>query len=330
MQDSQPMFSLVVPIYNVEAYLEECLDSIASQTNRDFEVILVDDGSTDSSGKVADAFQKENAGAFPIHVIHQANRGLSAARNCGIAHASGTYVLCVDSDDYIISGTLESLQRKLDEAPYDMVFFRFQTFSTVKNEHIKTGSFPNAQSVGSKDALTFLFSKRLESYAWSFVAKRELYRNIHFPVGRNYEDKATTYRLIADSKKIGLLNEPLYRYRLRLGSIVHKMSAADVDSELKNCSEQRAFLERSYPELLDLQSSYYAYELLIDYWKCSYTKSLSSGERRRLQRILSQELHKLAVLSGTSNWGKGMRMRYMLMRLHVLAPIQRFRIWLRR
>ena len=121
----------------------------------------------------------------------------------------------------------------------------------------------------------------------------------------------------------------MYRYRLRPGSITHKISAADVDGELKTCSEQRAFLEGSYPELLDLQSSYLAYELLGDYWRCSHTESLSSGERRRLQRILSQELHKLAVLSGTSNWGKGMRIRYMLMRLHVLAPIQRFRHWLR-
>ena len=328
MKESQPLFSLVVPVYNVESYLGQCLDSIVAQTNRNFEVILVDDGSTDSSGKLADAFQEENSDAFPIRVVHQTNQGLSAARNCGISHASGEYILCIDSDDYIVPETLEALQEKLREAPYDapydMVFFRFQEFDENGAGIIRPVSFPDVHSFSVEGALEALFSKHLENYAWSFVAKRRLYRDIHFPVGRNYEDKATTYRLMAVSNRVGLLDRDLYRYRQRQESIVHNVAVADINSELKNCEEQRAFLRGHFPQLLDVQSAYYAYEFLVDYRNCSISRSLQVDERRNSQLLIANRLRELAS-QGTHYWNHSVYFHYLLIRLHLLAPLQRIK-----
>lgn len=324
MKKSQPLFSLVVPVYNVESYLGQCLDSIVAQTNRNFEVILVDDGSTDSSGKLADAFQEENADAFPIRVVHQTNQGLSAARNCGISHASGEYVLCIDSDDYIVPETVEALQGKLQEAPYDMVFFRFQEFDENREGDVRPISFPSVLSMRNVETLEALFTKHLENFAWSFLAKRDLYSDIHFPVGRNYEDKATTYRLIAASQQIGFLDKSLYRYRQRQGSITHNASIADVNSELLNCAEQRAFLGKNFPQLLVAQSGYYAYEFLIDYRNCSQSSKLTPKERRYTHSLLSHEMGQLAS-SSEGSWSKGLYLRYLLIRLHVMSPIQRLK-----
>lgn len=321
---SRPMFSLIVPVYNVESYLGECLDSIVAQTNRDFELILVDDGSTDSSGKLADAFQKKNADAFPIQVVHQTNQGLSAARNCGISHASGEYILCIDSDDYIIPETLQALQEKLQEASYDMVFFRFQEFDENGQRDIRPVLFPSAMSMRNAETLEALFTKHLENFAWSFLAKRELYSDIHFPIGRNYEDKATTYRLIAASRQVGLLDKSLYRYRQRQGSITHNASIADVKSELLNCAEQRAFLEKNFPQLLVAQSGYYAHEFLIDYRNCSQSSKLSPRERQHAHALIRHEMSQLAS-SSEGSWSKGMYLRYLLIRLRVLSPIQRLK-----
>ena len=105
-KNKSPLVSVVVPIYNTEKYLRNCLDSIIAQTNQNLEILLVDDGSTDSSGKIADSYAKKDT---RIKVIHQKNTGLSSARNTGINHSSGEYLTFVDSDDYIATQMIEKM-----------------------------------------------------------------------------------------------------------------------------------------------------------------------------------------------------------------------------
>lgn len=326
----KPRFSFIVPIFDVEKYLNECLNSLMVQGGDDFEIILIDDGSTNSSGAIADAFEKKYGAAVPIRVIHQENQRLSAARNRGIAQANGTYIICIDSDDCLVPGALIALREKLNTTPYDIVFYKFREFSEKGDGEIRPRTFPDVHSTDGKTALVSLFSKQLENYSWSFAARRELYTGIEFPVGRNYEDKATTYRLIAVSNRIGFIDRVLYRYRQRLGSITHSVSASDIIGEIQTCAEQRSFLAQNYSQLLDLQAKYYAYEFMIDYRNCSLSQNLVPKERRHLQAMIANELRHLAASSDTSRWDVRMCLRYFLVRTHLLFPIQRCKFLIKR
>lgn len=117
------MISVIIPIYNVEEYLEKCVNSVLNQTYSDLEIILVDDGSTDNSGKICDELKnKDNR----IIVIHQENQGLSAARNAGIAKALGEYIAFVDSDDYIMEDMYETLYKNLEKTDADISICKYQ------------------------------------------------------------------------------------------------------------------------------------------------------------------------------------------------------------
>ena len=135
-----PVFSVIVPVYNVEPYLKRCLDSILCQTFSDFELILVDDGSTDRSGEICDAYAEQNE---RIRVIHQENKGLSAARNTGLDHAQGTFVYFVDSDDYLRENLLERVFESFGEDT-DLVTFNCLHIDIDGEEHCwerETGTF---------------------------------------------------------------------------------------------------------------------------------------------------------------------------------------------
>ena len=117
---NNPVVSVIIPVYNVEKYLEECIDSVLAQTYQNIEIILVDDGSTDSSGLICDRYAEKNTN---ISVIHQKNSGLSAARNSGLNKANGDYIYFLDSDDYISADAIEKLFSIAENDKSDIVFF---------------------------------------------------------------------------------------------------------------------------------------------------------------------------------------------------------------
>ena len=119
------MVSIIVPIYNVEQYISKCIESILAQTYRDFELILVDDGSPDNCGKICDEYAKQDS---RVHVIHQENKGVSAARNAGISLAKGEYIMLVDSDDFITENMLEKMHDCIAESGSDIVICGMNTF----------------------------------------------------------------------------------------------------------------------------------------------------------------------------------------------------------
>lgn len=214
------LVSVIIPIYKVEQYLERCVDSIKNQTYANLEIILVDDGSPDSCGKMCDAFALTDQ---RIKVVHKQNGGLSDARNAGIKCAQGAYYLFVDSDDYIAQDMIEILVKDLEEADADIAMCTYDLFdeNDVHTQMPFDQAGPIVTMSGAEAAKRLLFYHEPQMVvAWNKLAKRELWENRIFPVGKQHEDDFTSYSLLYESSKVTVRNEALYHYFQRRDSII--------------------------------------------------------------------------------------------------------------
>lgn len=213
--------SIIVPVYNVEKYVYDCIKSIVNQTYKDIEIILVNDGSTDSSGKICDDWKQNDS---RIKVIHKENGGISEARNSGIDIAIGDIYVFVDSDDLICNDMIETLvfyQQKYDadivQAPY-MEFINEEDINIVKKDIKST-------VVTGIEAIKNIYDKNLaleSTVVWNKAYKAKLFNKIRFPKGKIHEDEFTTYKLFYLSKKVAYIDKVVYLYRKRPGSIMDK------------------------------------------------------------------------------------------------------------
>ncbi len=215
------MISVVVPVYNVENYIERCLDSILNQTYRDLEIILVDDGSTDNSGRICDEYEKSDS---RIKVIHRENGGLSAARNTGIKASCGEYLIFIDSDDYIHPKMLEILAGNLINNQSDIAICGFKKIydDEVTEYEEKPGTTISIYS--GREACLNMYDDRLAVMtvvAWNKLYKRSLFENIFYPEGKIHEDEFTTYKLLYNSGRVVYFDGELYYYVQRKGSITN-------------------------------------------------------------------------------------------------------------
>ncbi len=214
------LFSVIVPVYNVADYLPKCMDSLLRQQCGDWEIILVDDGATD--GKCP-ALCDEYGAKYPalVRVIHQANGGLGAARNTGIAAARGDYLLCLDSDDTVAPNTLARLAEEIEKTHADMYVFSFRY---VEESGEERPAEPRASRVDGEPT-TLAASPELlldPPMAWCRLCRRELYvdNGIRFPGRVWYEDLCTTPSLLLKAGSVVQLEDPFYGYLLRQGSIM--------------------------------------------------------------------------------------------------------------
>lgn len=243
-----PLISVIVPIYNVEKYVRKCLESLRGQTLKQIEVICIDDGSTDSSGAIADEYcntdAEGNGKEWPvIRVIHTENCGLSAARNRGIDEARSEWLMFVDSDDWVEPGFCEIPYRDAIENHADMVIFRA--------EQVRDGVVQKPRisytSVGIVDEIT---AHEFGGWAvWNKLYKRALFDYIRYPEGMVYEDYATTHKLVHIANTIVLVRECLYHYIYRIDSISNTNRSTDSRDSFYSKSERYFdLLSYGYPE----------------------------------------------------------------------------------
>lgn len=216
------MISVIVPVYNVERTLDRCIQSILKQTFKDFEIILVNDGSTDKSGNICDEYAIKYSN---IRVIHKENEGLGPTRNRGIVESKGEYIYHCDSDDWIREDLLEKAYNSIVETNADVVFFGYQIFTEEDNKIIpyKTVHIEKNTIVESKQ-IKKLF---IEHFFTSFVmmsACNRLYKksflvdnNLFFPALRRSQDMAYSFMLFNELKKISLIDEEFYCYIIQPG-----------------------------------------------------------------------------------------------------------------
>lgn len=212
--------SVIVPVYNVEKHLRKCLDSIAEQTYKSLEIILVDDGSTDTSGSICDEYALRDE---RFTVVHNENGGVSMARNVGLDKATGEYIMFVDSDDYIENNIAEALIKQIEQYDADMSMCGFKYADTDGSTWNQT-DIATAEGCISSDE----FWRRFYSGAriigvtlWAKLYKRSLWQNIRFPIGKLHEDEFVTHLIMKNCRNIAVTKMPLYYYVQREGSIMN-------------------------------------------------------------------------------------------------------------
>lgn len=213
-----PKISVIIPVYKVEKYLNRCVDSVLNQDFEDFELILVDDGSPDNSGKICDEYAKMDS---RVKVIHKENGGLSDARNAGIEIARGDYLNFIDSDDWVELDYLSILYNNAKKYDADISVVNLHKEydnRREKSENVKTGLFE------SNDIMSMLYDKEMSIYlnvACAKLYRRKLFLTHRYPVGKLHEDGFTTYKLFQEANKIYLSDADLYFYYQREGSIMN-------------------------------------------------------------------------------------------------------------
>ncbi|WP_053984383.1 glycosyltransferase family 2 protein [Niameybacter massiliensis] len=253
--NKQPILSIIVPVYNVEKYLPKCIESILNQTFNDFEVILVDDGSTDKSGELCDDYQELDS---RLQVIHQKNVGLGGARNVGISLSRGRYIGFVDSDDTIHPQMYTILLNEVEQSQSEIGICRYQCYAEGRPPKMLNISTYETREMQTEEALRQLLKGQLYRHSvCNKVFKRELVKTVLFPVGKIYEDNFFTYRAIAQAHKVKYVHLTLYYYLQREGSIVHR-SFSEKNLEILNAGEDIIqFINKQYPNLqMDAECAY--------------------------------------------------------------------------
>lgn len=245
------LISIIVPIYDVEKYLNRCILSILNQTYKNFELILVDDGSNDQCPEICDGWAKKDG---RIKVIHKKNGGLSDARNAGIKVASGEYIAFVDSDDWISEFYLEYLWRALVESNCDIV----ECEITRVSENVSGGDdsikkYEKTNIYDTEKALEYLITDQcFHQYVWNKLYKCSVIQGILFEKGKTNEDEFWTYQIFGNAKKVGKIEIPLYYYLYRDTSIMGaKYSIKRLDA-LDAKLQRQKYIEERYPDLKNI------------------------------------------------------------------------------
>lgn len=256
----QPLISVIIPVYKVEPYLRRCIDSVINQTYTNLEIILVDDGSPDNSPAICDDYaQKDNR----VKVIHKENGGLSSARNAGINVAIGEFLSFIDSDDWIHPNYIETLISDLLTNNADISIVE----NIVTSTQPKNASISNTvQILTAYEALERLFKKQEIAFivSWGKLYKKELFKDIHFPIGRFHEDEFTTYQLFYTTKKIVWNNTPLYYYFKREDSITTARHPLDILTFFEE--RYKFFKQHNEQNLLSYLLVPLCWQLLCAYW----------------------------------------------------------------
>lgn len=233
----KPKVSVVVAAYNVENFIEKCLEPIQAQTYENIEIIIVDDGSTDGTVKFCDEFCETEPRA---RVIHQKNKGLSEARNTGIRESTSEYITFVDGDDIVSNDYVKKLLTALIENDADIAVSGFTMVPSNKSER------PKKEVISGENAAIKLLTE-LENYqivSWNKIYKKSLFIDIKFPAGKKHEDSLTTYKLFAVSRKVAFISDSLYYYVKRDDSIMSSEKLKDhLDSKLYAANEAKKYFK---------------------------------------------------------------------------------------
>ena len=285
---TEPLISVIVPVYNVERYLDQCLESIVGQSYRNLEILVVDDGSTDGSGEMCDRWAERDK---RIRVIHQPNGGLSAARNTALDVMQGEMVTMVDSDDVLHPSAIKVMKEALGKSQASIVVGNYTPFDeNGEPAWPQQTDQPSPTRIPQHHALFRIFYQQgLTHSAWGRLYEASLFEGIRYPVGQNYEDLAIIYPLILKCGRVAKINYTLYGYRQRQSSILGAFSpkradVLDICEDLEKTMEQRdqKYLKAVRSRLL---SAYFNILLLSSQDKASDHQQLQDRCWRGIKRL---------------------------------------------
>lgn len=288
-----PVFSVIIPIYKVEEYLEQCINSVLSQTFKDYELILVDDGSPDNCPKLCDEFAKENSN---IKVIHKENGGSSSARNDGIAEAIGDYIIFLDADDFWMDDNfLLAIYNRLELFKSDVICLNY---SKIFENQTGIPYYSNVENMsneyfGDRSIEYIINTDTWVSSPWNKVIKRKLFSefNLNFILGINSEDIDWSARLVKAANSFDFLNEPYIGYRQRNTSMSKTMSYKKVARMHQNILIIKNILEKLDGDKELLIKQYYAYQIGTLIFNISLLNN--RNDRKQLSEKLYEEENSL-------------------------------------
>jgi glycosyltransferase involved in cell wall biosynthesis len=252
INDNSEIISVIIPVYNVEKYIRECLDSIVNQTYIDLEIITVDDGSIDNSGFICDEYATQDN---RIKVIHKKNGGLSSALNEGLAAATGKYLAFIDSDDWQERDTYEYALKNMKRVGADMAIWQFYN---VYQKNMTARYFSDSFILSREKALEeLLLNDWMKNYHWNKLFIRSMFSGIHYPNGRTFEDIPVTYQLFDQCDQIIVLDGIKLYYRQREGSITKTAAYKDYLYYCMGQSERYNVLKDRYPQFKSLMMNKY-------------------------------------------------------------------------
>lgn len=278
------LVSIIVPVYGVEAYLSECVDSLLAQTYQNLEIILIDDSSPDSSAAICDRYAQKDT---RINVIHKKNGGAASARNAGLDMANGDCICFVDADDVVEKEYVEHLLTALTDADADIAVCGYYDLTRSQRRIVR------CQKPGTYSQVEYL-ACFLEDWScsllWNKIYRREVIGKLRMTEGHKIDDEFFTYRVVMDSKKIVVTEPPLYGYRMRASSVMH---GSDRERLLLDKIE---FLRVRYNDIAQrypiLEPAYFqdAVDTMTRYWRASYRLSAAQAE---IQKWVSKRIGKL-------------------------------------
>lgn len=297
---NKPLFSIIIPVYNVESYLQRCLDSIDKQVNN-YEVVIIDDGSTDNSGIICDkwAFKRNYAKVF-----HQSNQGISETRNKGVQHSEGDYIVFVDPDDWVEDDFTKVLQNLSQingkEKKIDVLAYNFSLVSNISGtyNYVKNDANYPKHFASGEEALGWILDTKVWNYAWQYAIRRNVYleNSIKFPQMVLYEDAATIFRLIFYSKNVVCTNRVLYNYFQRNDSFSH-VTTLSRTTEYFNLFEQMDdfFNDHNRPDVIVRSREYKLMRLFYAYKNIMHL-NMSNGGKKEYYKKISHAITKNFVL----------------------------------
>lgn len=246
----KPLVSVIVPAYNIEKYVDACISSIIDQTYKNIEIIIVDDGSVDDSGRLSDEWEKRD---HRIKVIHQENKGLSAARNAAMRICTGEYLIFVDGDDVISNDMIESLYQASQKTKADCIFCQYEIIGPNEKEFHSTKEIEDEGFVVNTEEAQLRLLNHIDivSVVWNGFYKTALIKDLLFIEGKKNEDVMWRYLAIDRCKTIGYISYKLYGYRMREDSLMHqKFSLKDFDN-LEGTVNRADYIMKHYENLRD-------------------------------------------------------------------------------
>lgn len=288
------LISVIIAAYNIEAYLPRCLDSVLQQSYQDLEIIVVDDGSIDSTGKICDQYAEKDS---RIHVIHQQNQGLSGARNAGLAIASGDYIGYVDGDDWIEPDMYGAMLAACEEEDAQIAVCAYSKITKEKN--IEPIEFSGRRYVLTRQEALDIYicdnkSFHIYNSVWSKLFRKDLVEGMLFPVGKKTEDIMYTTRALIKANRCVFLDNPYYNYVLdREDSIMNKkLHERRFNDEIPFWKEQILYLRKVGMEEMSEKAFYYFCRRMLFYFEEFKDKKMKISAKETL-RLLKAEKEKI-------------------------------------
>jgi glycosyltransferase involved in cell wall biosynthesis len=258
----QPTISVLIPAFNVAKYLPKCLDSLQAQTYTNLEIILIDDGSSDDTLQVANAYALKDS---RIHVYSYENAGISKTRNRALEHASGELLFFIDSDDFLHKNAFTAMIERMQQTQSDIVQCGFVMDYPFFKLYRKVASYKEYTPLQALHAL--VKNKGINNYPWAKLFKASCFENVRFPEDvKGFEDTYTIFKAIAQAKKVASMPERFYHYVQRKGSLTNSMSYDTVMQMRKSYHYQNQMLQAMYPnETFDFDLQYFNTDMVIIY-----------------------------------------------------------------